>query len=45
MEWQDVYNNIREQERTIEYLQNLVDKLSIENARLREIVNKQKEAK
>lgn len=45
MEWQDIYNNIREQERTIEYLQNLVDKLSIENARLREIVNKQEEAK
>ena len=41
MKWQDIYNNIREQEHTIEYLQNLVDKLSIENARLREIVNKQ----
>lgn len=44
MEWQDVYKSIREQEHTIEYLQNLVDKLSIENARLREII-KEQEAK
>ena len=44
MTWQDVYNNIREQKNTIEYLQNLVDKLSIENARLREII-KEQEAK
>lgn len=44
MTWQDVYNNIREQAHTIEHLQNLVDKLSIENARLREII-KEQEAK
>lgn len=41
MEWSEVYKNIRDMENTIEYLQNLVDKLSIENARLREIANKQ----
>lgn len=41
MTWQDVYNNIIEQQHTIEYLQNLVDKLSIENARLREIIKEQ----
>ena len=44
MTWQDVYNNIREQAHTIEYLQNLVDKLSIENAKLREMI-KEQEAK
>lgn len=44
MEWSDVYKSIREQEQTIEHLQNLVDKLSIENAKLREII-KEQEAK
>ena len=41
MEWQDVYNKIKEQVHTIEHLQNLVDKLSIENAKLREIIKEQ----
>ena len=44
MTWQDVYNSMREQVQTIEHLQNIVDKLSIENARLREII-KEQEAK
>lgn len=44
MEWYDLYKSIREQEQTIEHLQNLVDKLSIENAKLREII-KEQEAK
>lgn len=44
MEWYDLYKSIREQEQTIEHLQNLVDRLSIENAKLREII-KEQEAK